>query len=159
MKKEKPTPKAPKETVELVTYTMKAVIPTGQYANIQPEITVKATSIAYAEEVCMNHIKHLFDEYSDFSRETIQRQRDSVAGVQVIVPKQPVKEDKKPVAPVTPQAPEKSSYELAESKIASSNDKGALLLLQNKINASKKLTEDEQATLRAMIFDKIKALG
>ena len=36
---------APKSKPELISYSMKMVIPTGQYANIQPEIVVKAGTV------------------------------------------------------------------------------------------------------------------
>lgn len=50
---------------KLLTYTLKAVIPTGQYANIQPEITVQAETIELAERAVMPYIEALFAKYRD----------------------------------------------------------------------------------------------
>lgn len=73
MKKSKvaPTPKikkikAPEVTapiVELVSYSIKMVIPTGQYANIQPEIIVKSTSVEEAHRFIAPHMNKLWKEY------------------------------------------------------------------------------------------------
>lgn len=49
----------------LKEYTLKATIPTGSYANIQPEITVEAESLEEAHAIVMPHIKGLFQQYSD----------------------------------------------------------------------------------------------
>lgn len=50
---------------KLITYTIKAVIPTGMYANIQPEVTVQAESIEVAERAVMPHIEALFAKYRE----------------------------------------------------------------------------------------------
>jgi hypothetical protein len=49
--------------VELESYSMKMVIPTGQYANIQPEITVKAYSVEKAHDFIAPHMNKLWKEY------------------------------------------------------------------------------------------------
>jgi hypothetical protein len=49
--------------VELVSYSMKMVIPTGQYANIQLEIIVKATSVEAAERYMAPHFQKLWKDY------------------------------------------------------------------------------------------------
>lgn len=46
-------------------FTIKATIPTGSYANIQPEITVETESVEEAKSIAMPHIKSMFAEYSD----------------------------------------------------------------------------------------------
>ncbi len=43
---------------------MKAVIATGQYENIQPEITVEATTLEQAHELVMPYIKSLHNQFS-----------------------------------------------------------------------------------------------
>jgi hypothetical protein len=75
---------APKSTVELVQYTIKAVIPTGAYANIQPEIVVKAKSLQEAEEFVIPHINKLFEDFLNKSER------------RTIVPKVEVKETPAP---------------------------------------------------------------
>jgi hypothetical protein len=53
----------PKPTVELVSYSIKMVIPTGAYANIQPEIIVKSKSIEDAHNYIAPHMNKLWKEY------------------------------------------------------------------------------------------------
>ena len=52
-----------KPVVELVSYSIKMVIPTGQYANIQPEIIVKSGSIEDAHNFIAPHMNKLWKEY------------------------------------------------------------------------------------------------
>lgn len=82
------TVKASKQKVKkfrLISYTMKATIPTGQYANIQPEVTVEAESIEAAERAVMPYFETLFAKYRD-------------GGVKPIVPITPA-----PSAPMAPK--------------------------------------------------------
>jgi hypothetical protein len=51
----------------LKSYTIKAVIPTGPYANVQPEITVEANSLKDAEDYLLPHIDALFEKYLNLS--------------------------------------------------------------------------------------------
>ena len=67
MEKEVETPKAPKSTVKLISYTMKAVIPTGPYANIQPEITITASSLQEAQDYIVPHLDGLYEKYLNIS--------------------------------------------------------------------------------------------
>ena len=60
-------PKAVKSTVKLLNYTIKAVIPTGPYANIQPEISVSASSIEEANAYVIPHVDELFEKYLNIS--------------------------------------------------------------------------------------------
>ncbi len=66
---------------KLVSYTMKAVIPTGQYANIQPEITVEAKTLEQAERAVMPYIETLFARYRDGGVKPIEPVRPVVAPV------------------------------------------------------------------------------
>lgn len=54
-------------TVTLMNYTIKAVIPTGPYANVQPEITVQAPSLDEAKDYVLPHIDALFEKYLNLS--------------------------------------------------------------------------------------------
>lgn len=49
--------------VKLITYTLKAVIPTGQYANVQPELTVQASSLEEANAYLAPHLEKLHKDY------------------------------------------------------------------------------------------------
>lgn len=79
---------------KLVSYTMKAVIPTGQYANIQPEITVEAETLEQAERAVMPYLETLFARYRDGGVRPIEPVRPAVLGNVVMRP-----------VPVTPNAP------------------------------------------------------
>lgn len=57
-----------KKTVKIISYGIKAVIPTGAYANIQPEIIVSADSIADAEAFVVPAIDALIDKYLNASK-------------------------------------------------------------------------------------------
>lgn len=65
-------PKVKKPKFKLISYTLKAVIPTGQYANIQPEITVQAKTIEAAERAVMPYIETLFAKYRDGGVKSIE---------------------------------------------------------------------------------------
>lgn len=52
-----------KPKVEMVSYSIKMVIPTGAYANIQPEIIVKSGSIDEAHAFIAPHMNKLWKEY------------------------------------------------------------------------------------------------
>ena len=51
------------DEVILKSYSMKMVIPTGQYANIQPEIIVEAYSMDKAHDFISSHMNKLWKEY------------------------------------------------------------------------------------------------
>lgn len=51
-------------------FTLKATIPTGNYANLQPEITVEAESFEEAKAMAMPHIQSMFAEYSTANLES-----------------------------------------------------------------------------------------
>lgn len=53
-----------KMKVKLISYTLKAVIPTGAYENLQPEITVEADTIENAYRFCIEHVEELRSKYS-----------------------------------------------------------------------------------------------
>lgn len=160
---------------KLLTYTLKAVIPTGQFANIQPEITVQAATIQDAERATMPYIESLFAKY---------RNGGSTVQVQVSTPVDPIKpvaqpaqavpQKPQPVAPqptaqaqgpVTAQAtvPEKVPeasivltvpFNRAKSAVESCTSKEALRLVSDQITKSTKLTQEEKNTLTMLVSDK-----
>ncbi len=48
-----------------VKYTLTAVVPVAQYANLQPAIEVEADSIQEAEEMVLPYIEEFFNKYSE----------------------------------------------------------------------------------------------
>lgn len=57
--------KEKKPKVTLVSYTIKATIPTGPYANVCPEITVKAPTIKDAENAVLPYIHEMITFFRD----------------------------------------------------------------------------------------------
>ena len=62
-KKKRVAPKPKEKTSEMISYSIKMVIPTGQYANIQPEIVVKSSSVEDAHDFIAPHMNKLWKEY------------------------------------------------------------------------------------------------
>lgn len=52
-------------SINLKQFSVKATIPTGAYANIQPEITVEAETMEQASDYAMPFIQKMFNDYSD----------------------------------------------------------------------------------------------
>lgn len=52
-------------TVELLSYSMKAVIPTQQYGNVQPEIIVKAPTIEEARKFIEPIMEEIYQKYAE----------------------------------------------------------------------------------------------
>jgi len=146
----------PKPKVEMISYSIKMVIPTGDYANIQPEIVVKAGNPEEAHAYMAPHMNKLWKEYFQISKRTVKPE---------------VKPN--PVNPVPPQAPENktapepvqtpameqspvSSVALtkATQAIESCMSMDALNLIIQQIKASVKLTEDDKITLAGLVMFK-----
>lgn len=49
----------------MIKYTLTAVVPVAQYANLQPQIQVEAESIEEAEKMVLPYIEDFFNKYSD----------------------------------------------------------------------------------------------
>lgn len=50
-------------SLKLVSYEIKAIIPTGPYANIQPTVVVQARNLEEASDYVIPHINKLFGEF------------------------------------------------------------------------------------------------
>lgn len=88
---------------ELVTFSVKATIPTQMYGNIMPEIVVKAKTIEEAKAIVMPAIESLYVEYAEKPRDGSSISFMSKANVTATEKK--VNVIPKPVAPAP--APEK----------------------------------------------------
>ncbi len=189
MSKKQPTKKVEKKALEgskrtkmpkfkLISYTMKAVIPTGQYANIQPELTVEAESIEQAERAVMPYIESLFARYREAGVLPIQAPLRPVATPQN-TPVAP-----KPVAPVVPVAPVAKApvtpapapvvapapvapaaivmtvpFSRAKQALESCTSLAALKLVSDQVEKSTKLVEAEKVELRKLSADKLAQLN
>jgi len=118
----------PTLVIKLVSYTVRATIPTMMYGNIQPEITVEARTMEDAKLAVFPHIEELYQTYCEEPRDGRKpafMSRASVTATERIVPQTPVAPAQKtaPVevpgkqtTPPTPQAiaqaPEEPKTEL-----------------------------------------------
>ena len=145
----KPKPKPKNTGIEIISYAVKMVIPIGDYANIQPEIVVKANSIQEAQDFVAPHMNKLWKEYYLVS----ERRPDAPA-----VPVSNKTSDRSPsmstsatqenVTLTAPPAPDANVALIkATQAIDSCLSMDALLLISNQINVSVKLTEEDKAVL------------
>lgn len=123
--------------VELVSYSMKMVIPTGQYANIQPEIIVKAGTVEIAHDFIAPHMNKLWKEYFMINERRVQQAVSNT--IETVLPPQKVVETKSPVASV--------AFEKATQAIKSCLSSKALELIKSQVEKSVKLTENDKVEL------------
>lgn len=161
-------PKTPK--FKLVSYTIKAIIPTGMYANIQPEVTVEAESMEVAERAVMGHIEALFAKYRVDGPQAPQTPRPVAPSTPAPVvpkteakvetpkapeaPKAPVTPASAPEAPVAPEAPAivmSEPFKRAKGAIESCMSHDALKLVSDQIEKSVKLIDTEKVELKKMV--------
>lgn len=136
----KPTKKI--TTPKLVTFTLKAVIPTGSYANIQPEFTVEAKTIEEARAVVEPHIEDMYRKYLNYSERMNQIQH-SVALTPVVEAK---------LVPESSNDIVSEAFTFAENALKDAATEQAFTLIQNRIKVSTKLTDQEKQTLSAIIW-------
>ena len=153
VKKEKKIKVQP-STVELVSYSIKAVIPTGSYANVQPEIIVKAKNLEEADRFVMPYISQL---YHDYARKD---NGDKFYPDTYAVSQSPVSELNRSMAtPTTTNygtsgvqttihtADVSAPFLKAEQAINSCLSTDALEVIQRQVEKSVKLNEDEKVML------------
>ena len=130
-------PKEKKSTVKLVSYSMKMVIPTGNYANIQPEIIVKAGSVEEAHNYIAPHFNKLWKEYYLVE----ERRPDPIV----------------PVNKVAPEAPMSSvAFIKANQAINSCTSLEAMEIIKNQVAISTKLTNEDKEKLQPIIEERSK---
>jgi hypothetical protein len=124
-------------TVKLVSYTMKSTIPTGNYENIQPEITVTASNLIEAHKYCMDFIVSLHRQFS------INAERGPV----IATP--PTPENIKTTVPQNNSTATESSpsFNKAKQAIDSCLTPEALNLIAEQVNKSVKLNDQEKGLL------------
>lgn len=122
-------PRTKKVKVKLVKYTMGATIPTGEYSNLRPEITVEAETLQEAEEFMIPYIEHLFN----------------ILGVHTITFGQPDQEKKE--ENVQQEVPLSEAYLKAFNTLNNCVTIEALNLIVAAIDKSVKLSVDEKKLL------------
>lgn len=154
--------KAPTEAT-FVSLKVRAVIPTQQYGNIQPEIEVIAPTYEMARDFVMPRIEELYKTYAE---RPVNGNLPSFVG--------PIKVEEKIVSAPAPKAPAASPVSSApapEAAPASSGPKSeavlkaekmislattpeAALLIQDKIEKSVKITDEEKPALMTLVLNK-----
>ena len=145
--------------VKMVSYSIKMTIPTGQYANIMPEIIVKANTPEEAEAYIVPHMNKLWKDYYMCSERRVEiKPSNTVAPTTAPAPtaeKQPV--DTKTEQSIVPPSPSTSvSFNKASQAIAGCQSQEALDLLTEQIRKSVKLDDQDKGKLMEIIINKIK---
>lgn len=178
-KEKKNVPHAPvKLEVKLVSYTMKAVIPTMMYGNIAPEITVEARTIEEASRACLAHIEDLYRNYAEDGRDGRPAkflQKASVVETvrstepkkvesnppstppQTVVSPDPSPKKEEPIE--TPLAEKSAPFLKAEKAVAGAMSLDALGLIEDQIQKSTKLSVEEKPLLLEAVLKKRKELN
>lgn len=138
-------------SVKLISYSMKMVIPTGPYANIQPEIIVKAGTVEAAHDFIAPHMNKLWKEYYMCS----ERRPEPPKTTPVAPPVTP-----SVVTPPVAEQPPVSSVALlkATQAIQSCLSLEAFELIQNQVEKSVKLTDEDKKSLTPLLDSKLKEL-
>lgn len=151
---------APQNEVEMISYSIKMTIPTGQYANIQPEIVVKAGNPEEAHKYIAPHMNKLWKEYlmiSERKKEVVEEPK----------PAQPKKtepttgDDVKNQPTTTAESSPISDTALvkATQAIQSCMSSDALDLIIKQIGVSTKLTQEHKDSLLPLVEAKSKELN
>lgn len=138
--------KMKKPKVELVSYSMKMVIPTGNYANIQPEIVVRAGTVEEAHDYIAPHFNKLWKEYYLVGERRPEPVKPS--GVPIVSPE---------TTPGTNPMPPASSvaFTKASQAIASCLSHRAMDVLKNQVAISPRLTPEDKEKLQPLIVERI----
>lgn len=162
---------------ELVSFSVKATIPTQMYGNIMPEIMVKAKKIEDARAIVMPAIESLYVAYAEKNRDGSAvsfMSKANVTATEKVVPqgvlantiKAPVAPAPAPVVKKTPaqeSADELASdlaksvaYTKAENAVKNSTSLDALNMIEDQIQKSVKLTAEEKPALLTDVLKKRK---
>lgn len=142
-----------KASASLVSYSIKMVIPTGNYANIQPEIIVTAGTIEEAHDYIAPHMNKLWKEYYLCNERRPEVNKVvPVAPVVVATPVAPVETKEVEDAGVLPPSPVSSvAFGKAMQAVTSCLGLDALELIEKQVHISSKLTEEDKTTLYPLI--------
>lgn len=124
-------PEIPKNSITLKSYTIRATIPTGNFANIVPEITVEADSLESASSVVLPHIEMLYSKYLDYTVKP-----------KIVTP------------PVSEMKVVSEYYGRALKMINGTKNKAVLADLKQKVKDSNNLLDTEKESLYMLIDSK-----
>lgn len=150
MEKE-PKPKVKKVVArvkpELISYSIKMTIPTAPFANIVPEIIVKAGTVEEAHDFIAPHMNKLWKEYFMINERRVE--------VTQATPPPVVN-----ITPVVANSPVSSvAFTKASQAIASCLGLDAFNLIVNQVNASVKLTDEDKEKLGPVLEAKYNELN
>ena len=158
-KERKATIKEP--TPRLVSFTMKAVIPTMQYGNLQPEITVEADTIDKASAMVLPYFTWMYENFSESTPKFVLKAK--VAETKI------VSENPSPATNNVEIQPQSANLEVvnhateafmkAKNAVDSAMSIDATNIIEDKIKVSTKLTEEEKQVLSAEVLKKRKELN
>jgi hypothetical protein len=149
--------KAP-STVKMISYSMKMTIPTGQYANIIPEIVVSAGSPEEAHDYIAKHMDKMWKEYFMVNERVNVTQELPKVCPAVLAPE--VVAPTGPTGPVAEASPTSNVAVIkATQAIESCMSLEALDLIKNQVELSVKLSKEEKPKLRFMIVEKFNELN
>jgi len=164
-----------KKVVEMISYSIRMTIPTGQYANIIPEIVVKAQNPEEAHAYITPHMNKLWKEYfmiAERKKEVVKPVEETTVSIGS-VPFVPLPVDNPPVAvdgktynqtgykapPVTPSPIADVAIVKATQAIQSCMSTEALDLIIKQIGLSTKLTAENKDSLLEVIEERSKQLN
>ncbi len=142
-------------TVEMISYSIRMTIPTGAYANIIPEIIVKAGTVEEAEAYVIPHMNKLWKEYFMCSERPVKPAEKAPEA------SKPLPEEVKTVPVVAEAVPAPASavaLNKATQAIASCMSKEALDLISAQVEKSVKLNDENKVALRVLLTEKMKDL-
>lgn len=171
-------PKPVKSTVSLTAFSVTATIPTQQYGNIMPTISVVAATIEEARDTVMPFIEELYKTYAEKSRdgravfegskvtETVKEVAPIAAQTPAPAPTQPQATDTPaPVAQDAPapqataqapvEAPKSEFAARAEKMIGLAMTEEAATKILNQIQVSEKIPDSEKPALLELVEAKI----
>ena len=149
-------------TVKLIRYSVKAIIPTGAYANIQPEIVVEADTLEAAEKFVMPYMEKIFAKYrepqavsavSQSPVNAFEEVKASITTTATAINVETPTPTKKPTSPNTTV-----SFTRAFKAITNCMTVEAIDIIKNQIIKSVKLTDSEKAELAIVVETKLSEL-
>lgn len=124
---------AAKATKKDITYIIRAVIATGAYSNIQPEITITAGSLDEAQKIVLPHIEALYQKYHLFlEKATNPVPIESTKGTMIV----------------------SEACMKAQRAISTAHTAEALALIATRIENSVQLSDDEKRLLVKNLGDR-----
>jgi hypothetical protein len=182
-KKVAPKPNKEKKVInrenkpEFVQIVVRAVIPTQQYGNIQPEVTVKGGTFEQARDFAMPMIEQLYQHYAEIPVNGVVPKFFNKASVTAVEKKVDVPATVAPAVSTPasslpgynpdklgfdkkeePKIVKNEAYLKAENAIGSAHSSEALDLIEEQIQKSVKISPDDKPLLLTILLKKKKDL-